>query len=178
MDLIFAFYSWKWFLPSSVKWRLKFITAMMTVLCPKSKAHHWQFGNFMAWGMVGIKWPNSLFFSINILQLMKNYHCTVRCWSLGYSNIGNSICILYLFCKAFSRLGGGLSSFGFGGTNAHGVVSCATEADGTGWRAYPVDAGSLKKMSSWRDGPNMSKMIQGWVEKSKKCLRWFIYFFR
>ena len=32
-------------------------------------------------------------------------------------------------CQSLSRLGGGLSSFGFGGTNAHGVVSCATEAD-------------------------------------------------
>eukprot|EP00438_Fugacium_kawagutii_P013942 Skav203408 [mRNA] locus=scaffold1743:211691:219580:- [translate_table: standard] len=30
--------------------------------------------------------------------------------------------------RVLSRLGGGLSSFGFGGTNAHGVVSCATEA--------------------------------------------------
>ena len=32
-------------------------------------------------------------------------------------------------CQSLSRLGGGLSSFGFGGTNAHGVVSSATEAD-------------------------------------------------
>jgi len=72
----------------------------------------------------------TLFSSINIFQLMKKYHCTVSCLSLGYSNIGSSICILYLFGEAFSRLGGGLSSFGFGGTNAHGVVSCATEADG------------------------------------------------
>ena len=30
--------------------------------------------------------------------------------------------------QGLSRLGGGLSSFGFGGTNAHGALSCCSEA--------------------------------------------------
>lgn len=42
-----------------------------------------------------------------------------------------------------------------------------------GWRAYPVMQVVWRKWALWRDGPNMSKMIQGWVENSKKCLKWF-----
>lgn len=138
MDLIFAFYSWKWFLPSLEKWRVKFITAMMTVLCPKSKAHPWRFGNCMAWGMVGIKWPNSLFFSINILQLMKNYHCTVSCLSLGYSNIGNSICILYLFWWGLQPLGWWSFLFRLRWYECPWRRLMCDRGRWEGWRAYPV----------------------------------------
>ena len=48
--------------------------------------------------------------------------------------VTESVCISKLAGKMpqgkgeVARLGGGLSSFGFGGTNAHGVVSAATEA--------------------------------------------------
>ena len=45
--------------------------------------------------------------------------------------VTESISISKLASTQPSRLGGGLSSFGFGGTNAHGVVSAATEAGET-----------------------------------------------